>query len=262
MRNPNRRTTSPWLVIATAAVTALATTVLFTAVRAWAVGDPATDDVPRTLAYQGTLDLDGSPYDGAVVMQFDLHAGTDTGLTESPVWSETLDVSVYAGRFVALLGSSSDTSAATLAAAVQAADDLYLSVTLNPGEETEAVLSNYQRFTPAPFALWTTAATDFSVGRDLVVGEDLTVRGTLDIGVVMVYCSDESLCECPEGLTALGGGIYCDENDQYIQFSNPFYNGSTRSGYDGMCRNPDGSFATPFESIVVCAPVAYSIVNN
>ncbi len=47
-------------------------------------GNPATDDLPRVVPYQGVLDWDGQPYNGSVDIQFTLY--TEDGVTS--LWNE------------------------------------------------------------------------------------------------------------------------------------------------------------------------------
>ncbi|NOZ02684.1 MAG: hypothetical protein GXP54_12460 [Deltaproteobacteria bacterium] len=152
------------------------TMVLALGVTAMADSNPETDQVPRLVPYQGTLEKDGKPVTGAVDLVFDLYDGP---ATDTPVWTETLNVAVYAGRFSAVLGSSSGTSATDLAKVLTDADDVYLGVSVKTDPDTVVPLSNRQRFLPVPYALWTTAATDFKVGRDVHVGRNLDVSGEI-----------------------------------------------------------------------------------
>jgi len=126
--------------------------------------DPGTDGVPRVLPYRGTLEQDGAPFDGGLTMTFRLHDEADT-----LVFEEAQQVEVYQGRFSVLLGSTGEQAVQTLGLAVSNADELYLSIGLTQGDGPEVPLGNRQRFLPVPYALWSTASTDFSVGRNLSV---------------------------------------------------------------------------------------------
>jgi hypothetical protein len=155
-------------MFATGFVGAVTAFVLFVGVGALADGNPATDGVPRTIHYSGTLERDGAATNGAATMVFRVYDGS------SEVWSETQAVQVYAGRFSVLLGSTTLVSAKNLETAINNADDLYLGITLKT-DQGDVVLTNRQRFTPAPFALWSTAATNFKVAGE--VTQRLTVNG-------------------------------------------------------------------------------------
>jgi len=71
-------------------------------------GDPATEDLPRVVPYDGVLNLDGAPYDGQADMRFSLYAAPDGG---EPLWSESWNagdprpVQVTGGRFAVNLGT-------------------------------------------------------------------------------------------------------------------------------------------------------------
>jgi len=126
---------------------------------ALADGNPTTDQVPKLIPYQGTLEKDGAGVTGQVQMTFTLYDGPSA---TTPAWTEQQTVSVYAGRFLAMLGSASATSASSLALVLTNADDLYLAVTLNTASG-DVALANRQRFLPVPYSMWTTAATSFKV---------------------------------------------------------------------------------------------------
>ncbi|MBM4372322.1 MAG: hypothetical protein FJ098_11750, partial [Deltaproteobacteria bacterium] len=134
--------------------------------RALADGDPATDQVPRYIPYQGTLEKDGVGMSATVTLTFQLYDGADAA---TPVWTEELAVPVYAGRFTALLGSSSGVSVTSLTETVRDADDLHLAILIEDGEQ-QVPLSNRQRFMPLPYALWSTSATDFRVAGTVMGG--------------------------------------------------------------------------------------------
>jgi hypothetical protein len=162
--------------LATGFVGAVTAFVLFVGVGALADGNPATDGVPRVIHYTGTLERDGAAHNGTATMLFRVFDGN----TEA--WSETQTVQVYAGRFSVLLGSTTATSANNLSEAINDADDLYLGVTLKL-EQGDVVLTNRQRFTPAPFSLWTASASGLKVGGALeIYGPDVTFKAHPDRG--------------------------------------------------------------------------------
>lgn len=142
---------------------------------ALADSNPATDQVPKLIPYQGTLEKDGVGVTAQLPMTFSIFDGA-TAVTA--VWTERQTVNVHAGRFMALLGSTTANSATNLAKAITDADNLYLSVTLN-NPSGDVALSNRQRFLPVPFALWSTAAADFKVGRNLTVATDISAGGNI-----------------------------------------------------------------------------------
>ena len=137
--------------------------------------NPATDQTPKLIPYHGTLEKDGHGLNGAVKLHFRVFDGK---AATKPVWDEILDVTAYNGKFTALLGSSDTAHAQDLTKVITDADDLYLGVSIVKADSTEIALSNRQRFLPVPYAMWTTASTDFKVGHDLNVGNDLSVNGT------------------------------------------------------------------------------------
>lgn len=145
-------------------------------VAAIADSNPGTDQVPKLIPYHGTLEKDGHGLNGAAKLHFRIFDGKTA---TTAVWDESLDVTAYNGRFTALLGSSGSKSAQDLTKVITNADDLYLGVAIVKADNTEIALSNRQRFLPVPYAMWTTASTDFKVGRNLTVGKNLTVNGYL-----------------------------------------------------------------------------------
>jgi hypothetical protein len=156
-----------FLAAITGGAIALTLTLAHTAL---ADSNPATDQVPKLIPYQGTLEKDGVGVTAQIPMTFSIFDGA---AATTAVWTERQTVNVYAGRFMALLGSTTANSATNLAKAITDADNLYLSVTLN-NPSGDVALSNRQRFLPVPFALWTTAAADFKVGRNLTVATDIS----------------------------------------------------------------------------------------
>ena len=167
----------------------LAGVILTASFGAFADGDPATDDVPRTLPYQGVLELDGAPVNAeglnALHILFELYDGQDA---EVPTYSQPIVVEVYDGRFTATigpLGLNADNEEVEITEIITAADDLYLGMTLlgDPDDpDDDIALSNRQRIHASPYAMWTTSATNLNVARDLVVGRNLDVAGDLAVG--------------------------------------------------------------------------------
>ena len=154
---------------------------------ALADGDPTTDDVPRTLPYNGILELNGQPVNAsgeeAILIEFALFDGHGA---EAPTYTQQILVDVYAGRFTATigpLGQSAQDEEIEITEVITAADDLYLGMTLlgdpeNPDDDI--ALNNRQRIHASPYAMWTTSATNLDVAADLLVRGNATV-GSLDV---------------------------------------------------------------------------------
>ncbi|MBM4372323.1 MAG: hypothetical protein FJ098_11755 [Deltaproteobacteria bacterium] len=122
-------------------------------------GLQSTDQVPRLLLYHSTLERDGQPVHATFEMTFSLYDGSGAA---AAAWTETLPVTVYGGRFSAVLGNSSQASASALAEVVRKADDLYLGITIL--EDGAAIpLGNRQRFLPLPYTHWSWQGTDLVV---------------------------------------------------------------------------------------------------
>ena len=180
-------------------------------------GDPTTDDVPRTLPYQGVLELNGEPVNAeglnALHILFELYDGQDA---EAPAYSQPIIVEVYSGRFTATigpLGLNADNEEVIVSEVITAADDLYLGMTLlgdpdNP--EDDIALSNRQRIHASPYAMWTTSATNFNVARDAVVGRNLEVGANLIAG----------------GDVAVGGAIVPRVGDKGLDWPDNAFGGS------------------------------------
>ncbi|MEL6181763.1 MAG: hypothetical protein AAFS10_22580 [Myxococcota bacterium] len=151
---------------------------------ALADGDPATDNVPRLIPYQGTLESDGQPVHAvgpnALDIRFALFDGPEA--TE-PVYIQDMTVEVFSGRFTATIGPT-DIHGVSVQEVVAAADDLYLGLTfLNNVEDPEddMVLSNRQRIHATPYAMWSSTATNLTVANRLTVGGALNVGGSLRV---------------------------------------------------------------------------------
>ena len=158
-------------------------------VSAIADNNPGTDNVPKLIPYNGTLEKDGHVINDAVKLHFRIFDGKDA---QNPVWEEQLTVQVYHGRFTALLGSSSPESSANLAKVINNADDLYLGIGVVTSSG-EVQLSNRQRFLPVPYALWTTASTDFKVGHDLTVSHNISAGGDASVGGALSVAGNTTL---------------------------------------------------------------------
>ncbi|MBM4373143.1 MAG: hypothetical protein FJ098_15925 [Deltaproteobacteria bacterium] len=146
--------------------TSVAVAGLLLGLRAAADGLQSTDQVPRLLAYHGSLEKDGVPVEGQVPLTFRLYDGA---AGTAMVWQESLTVQARTGSFSALLGSTSQASVEGLTQAVEAADDLYLEIVVNDGG-TPVTLGQRQRFVPVPYSHWTS------------VGTNLTARGVDGLG--------------------------------------------------------------------------------
>ncbi|MBM4373144.1 MAG: hypothetical protein FJ098_15930, partial [Deltaproteobacteria bacterium] len=146
------------LVMGGAAAGTLAVAALLLGLRASADGLQTSSQVPKLLAWHGTLEKDGAAVDGTVQMTFAL---LDGAAATTPAWSEVQSVPVFGGRFSVLLGATSAAKQDALAATVRAADDLYLRVSVLDGESW-VPLSSPTRFVPVPYSHWTMAGTDIS----------------------------------------------------------------------------------------------------
>ena len=209
-----------WQFVALALSCALAVNILFAAIQAMADGDPTTDNVPKLIPYQGTLEKDGRVVNGDVQMTFRIYDGLES---EQPSWTEAQSVTVYAGRFSVLLGATTTQSSQTLTQIVTNADELYLAVALAQ-EEGEIQLANRQRFLPAPFALWamsSASAANFHVGRKLTVaGEGATIGGPDNNGIAAALqietSNDQMMLIDGNEIDAVGshtsGSLYLNNN--------------------------------------------------
>jgi hypothetical protein len=189
-------------------------------ITAVADGNPATDGVPRLLPYQGLLELDGRPVnavgDNALHIGFLLFRGADA---EAHVYRQDLRIQVYNGRFTATIGPTGTDPAGAevpIERIIANADDLYLGMILlgDPADpDDDIALSNRQRIHASPYAMWTTAATDLSVARNLVVGGsavvdgDLTVRGAVNLPAGAINTAALADGAVQVGKVALGPGL-------------------------------------------------------
>ncbi|MEL6180887.1 MAG: hypothetical protein AAFS10_18145, partial [Myxococcota bacterium] len=173
---------NPSAVLFTLIIGALLGAFLTTVWSAFADGDPATDNVPRMLPYQGVLELNGEPVhaagEDALWIQFAIYDGPDAPM---PVYTQRKRIEVFSGRFTTTLGEIGD-EGESLVDVIQAADDLRLGMTMlnDPADDGDDVaLTNRQQLMATPYALWTTSATNIAVARDLSVGGDTHVDGRL-----------------------------------------------------------------------------------
>lgn len=176
-------------------------------------GDPATDSVPRYIPYQGSLQRDGQPVNGTLSMGFRLYDGATA---TNPAWSETLSVPLYEGRFSVILGSSSAQSVVDLSRVISQADDVYLEVVIDP-DGAATVLNGRQRFLPVPYAIWTTAATDFSVGRKLTVNGGAEIHGVDNDGsqaALKVHSSNGDMLIDSNEIDSTNDTLYLNHNSQ------------------------------------------------
>lgn len=157
-------------------------------VNVMADGDPTTDDVPRTLPYQGILEIDGEPVDAtggnALHIMFELYDGQ---ASEAPVYRQSQPVEVYAGRFtttIGPLGVNAEGDEVIISDLIANADDLYLGMVLlgdleNPDDDV--ALANRQRIHASPYAMWSTTATNFVVANTLTVGGSTHIAGDANV---------------------------------------------------------------------------------
>ena len=216
---------------------------------ALADGNPATDQVPRLVPYQGTLEKDGVAVTGQVQMTFGIFDGATS---TTPAWTEKLAVNVYSGRFMALLGSTTVASATNLAKAIANADDLYLRVTLN-NASGDVALSNRQRFLPTPFAIWATASTNLqATSINAPTGNPLTLNNTTKTevqvgGNIRLKGYDVTLSPWDSGPRGDGGrALVLDTGDTLaVNFSGDFAGGVRMEGAVKMT----GSLTVPTATV-------------
>lgn len=142
----------------------------------FADGNPATNNVPQQIPYNGTLELDGAPFNGQVRIRFEIFDGPGDAAAD---WSGEYDVAVYNGAFSVLLGPGGSTSLPDILAN---ADNFQLGMTLlsvgGVALDTPVALTGRQALLPVPFALHAQEAADFAVNRDLLVARNADVTGT------------------------------------------------------------------------------------
>ncbi|MEO1270234.1 MAG: hypothetical protein AAFX99_19270, partial [Myxococcota bacterium] len=159
-------------VVGAAVLSSVLTAGLTLGLHALADQNPATDNVVRQINYEGVLELDGQPVNMAgsegLWMRFTMYDGPTL---DTEVYQQDINVNVYQGRFSTPIGPTADDGSA-LEEVVRAADDLYLSITLlnDPADEgDDVVLSNAQRLSITPYAVWASHSTRFNVANRLLV---------------------------------------------------------------------------------------------
>lgn len=93
-------------------------------------------------------------------------------------------------------------------------------------------------------------AGDVTVGRDVSVGRNAAITGTLDIGLERLECNGAAglICACPAGKRLLGGGAYCAGNNQHVNTSWA----RSITEWQAWCEAPDGTNTTTIITIL-CA---------
>ncbi|MFT5433701.1 MAG: hypothetical protein ACI9OJ_004409, partial [Myxococcota bacterium] len=144
--------------------------------------NPKTDNTKKYIPYSGVLEFDGQPVTGAREMRFTIYDGD--GAEADVLWTEQQAVTVYQGRFEALLGSTTAAKEAQLATAVTFADDMQLQVAVKDNEGVWVEMAQRQRFLPSPFAGVARAAAN------LTVANILTVVGKTFLGITDIYAAN------------------------------------------------------------------------
>jgi len=162
---------------------AVVTALVMMTLPAAADGDPATDDVGLLIPYQGYLEKAGEPVDTEVDVTFRLWDG------DTERFSEQQTVSVFAGRFNAVIGGSGATASDALATALRNADDLELEVAIDDAG-VERVLSNRKPLTVAPYALVSRGLVAPEVGGRFVVESTLVVSDDSSVAPLVITDGD------------------------------------------------------------------------
>jgi len=76
-------------------------------------GDPTTDDVAPLFSYGGVLEHDGDAVSGRLTMTFKVYDSAQAA-SGTPIWVETQEVELHAGRFSVLLGECDGLFSSTL----------------------------------------------------------------------------------------------------------------------------------------------------
>ncbi|MFN3200496.1 MAG: hypothetical protein ACE366_19005 [Bradymonadia bacterium] len=144
-------------------------------------GDTSTESITRVVPYDGYLNFDGVVFNGTVDVIFTLYDSASGG---DDVWSEEWStaegrpVTVTAGRFNVALGSFDD-----IEPIIADAGTVYLGMEVKlPEGNNYVALGGRQRLNPVPYAMWTAQASDFAVGGNLNVSDNLDVGGNLAVG--------------------------------------------------------------------------------
>lgn len=127
---------------------------------------PQTSDIlganesEAVIPYSGFLSEDGAGIVGSRELRFDLYDSDAAGATS--IWNETKSVDFFDGRFSTSLGSSSIASRQALRTIIGDGEDIYIGITVDPSGSNVA-LSGRHKIEPAPFAVWSSQATDLRV---------------------------------------------------------------------------------------------------
>ena len=227
--------------------------------------NPATDDVVNLFPYTGTLEKDGQSVSGSVEMEFALYDAR--GASGTPIWIETQQVEVYRGRFTVLLGlcdqdpdpsttcPNGGVNTTDIEGVIRYADDLSLGIRLFPGS-TSIDLQNRKRFLPVPYAVWTRAASDLEVARDLTVRRNAAVTGSATIGADLTVTRNLTVSgsatfqrPCRAGYMAISG---------FCMSSNPLRTATGVIEAAGACADEGGHVCSTGEYYKAAAVLGYN----
>ncbi len=110
--------------------------------------EPNDSQVPKLIPYEGTLQLDNTPFNGPIDMRVEIYDSAQDG---NKLWEESQSVSVYNGSFRVILGSTSESSANSLADVIRNSNELYLQIVLSRNG-TEIPLNNRQLLLALPYS--------------------------------------------------------------------------------------------------------------
>jgi hypothetical protein len=201
-----------------------------------------TDNVPRAIAYEGFLEQSGEPVVVQTRLGFALLDENDAQLWPA-TGTEDLDVTPAGGRFAVVLGDAGQES---LPDSVFDADEVYVSVTVDPDGAASALLPR-QRIEAVPFARKAGVATSAVQASTAAAGSDL--EGWLvPAGTIVMWSG--SLANIPAGWAECNGQNGTpDLQNRFPLGTDPagnppgFHGGGAHNHAVGLYRNP-GSFGS------------------
>ena len=174
---------------------------------------PASAETPRTVPYQGLLQLGSQPVNGTKSIVFRLLKDDTT-----EVWSEQQSVELTEGRFSVLLGSTSASSVANLTNVLRKGDSLYLRLRIVDG--TPVDLEGSQKLAPVAYAVQ-------------------PVLGQVPIGSVIDWWRPNANFPIPEGYQIADGAVVSDTQSPLYGTTLPnlvgrFIRGAANAGEIGL----------------------------
>jgi hypothetical protein len=167
---------------------------VFSALGVMANLNPSVQGIPQVIPYQGVLELNGTPLNRTLTIEFQLYDTINQENEQFRYKQEITNIEVYQGRFTALIGPQGEDSQGNtiyLTDVIASTSQLYLGMTLVDPDTNERIsMSNRQRLMSTPYAMWASGASRFTVQQNLNVGGEVAVAGNVRVGGALTMAGD------------------------------------------------------------------------